>query len=135
MVECEICMDSFPLDCFEFLPCAHKLCHFCYYNLKKLECPYCRLALEIPSDDENDIDFDPPIEVNQKKKRKNRRRNNTNESFHINNEINNLNVSINNNQNNNRRNNRRNSLIQRINNQSNTERSIDEQWNNLNLMN
>lgn len=135
MVECEICMDSFPLDCFEFLPCAHKLCHFCYYNLKKLECPYCRLVLEIPSDDENDIDFDPPVEVIQKKKRRNRRRNNTNESFNINNEVNSLNITINNN---NRRNsNRRNSSTRRTNNNNltNIERSIDERWDNLNLMN
>lgn len=23
--ECEICINSFPIDCFEFLPCFHKL--------------------------------------------------------------------------------------------------------------
>ena len=141
MVECEICMDTFPIDCFEFLPCAHKLCHFCYYNLKKFECPYCRLTLEVPSDDENDIDFDPPIEVNQKKKRRNRRKNNTNESFNINYELNNLNVSLNNNQNNTRNSNRRNLNRRRNNNnnnnensQRNAERLLDEQWENLVLM-
>lgn len=61
MVDCEVCMEKFPIDCFEFFPCAHKLCKFCYNNIKQLKCPYCRYDLEPPSEDENDIqDFPEP---------------------------------------------------------------------------
>ena len=47
IVECEVCMEKFPLDCFEFFPCTHKICFFCYNNLKKLQCPYCRININI----------------------------------------------------------------------------------------
>ena len=58
--ECEICINSFPIDCFEFLPCFHKLCIFCYNDLQisirndnnnknndfiSLKCPFCRIEL------------------------------------------------------------------------------------------
>ncbi len=45
--ECEICMENFPLDCFEFFPCTHKLCLFCYNKLKQLQCPYCRINMNM----------------------------------------------------------------------------------------
>lgn len=47
IVECEVCMEKFPLDCFEFFPCTHKICFFCYNNLKQLQCPYCRINIDI----------------------------------------------------------------------------------------
>lgn len=47
--ECEICINSFPIDCFEFLPCFHKLCVFCYNDIKKsniiFKCPFCRIEI------------------------------------------------------------------------------------------
>ena len=47
--DCEICFNSFPIDCFEFLPCFHKLCVFCYNDIKKsniiLNCPFCRTEI------------------------------------------------------------------------------------------
>jgi len=45
--DCEVCMEKFPLDCFEFFPCAHKICFFCYNKLKQLQCPYCRIQMNI----------------------------------------------------------------------------------------
>lgn len=83
MVDCEVCMEKFPIDCFEFFPCAHKLCRFCYHNIKQLKCPYCRYDLEPPSEDENDTyDFpEPPPEVYRRRTRRqkrNRRRNRNN---------------------------------------------------------
>lgn len=83
MVDCEVCMEKFPIDCFEFFPCAHKLCKFCYHNIKQLKCPYCRYDLEPPSEDENDTyDFpEPPPEVYRRRTRRqkrNRRRNRNN---------------------------------------------------------
>tara|TARA_B100001093_G_C26841279_1_gene1020683 strand:- start:141 stop:437 length:297 start_codon:yes stop_codon:yes gene_type:complete len=75
MVECEICMEKFPIDCFEFFPCAHKICSFCYRNIKQLKCPYCRLDIEPPSEDENDnYNPEPPIIINRRRKKRNRNR-------------------------------------------------------------
>jgi len=45
--ECEVCMELFPLDCFEFFPCAHKICFFCFNKLKQLQCPYCRINMDV----------------------------------------------------------------------------------------
>ena len=50
MVECELCLNEFPIDCFEFFSCTHKICLFCYVKmveinktqLNKLFCPFCR---------------------------------------------------------------------------------------------
>lgn len=44
MVECKICMEFFPSDVFQYLPCAHSLCKFCFTHLKKMECPYCKYS-------------------------------------------------------------------------------------------
>lgn len=103
MVECEICMDKFPIDCFEFLPCAHKLCQFCYHNIKQLKCPYCRLDLE-PKSDIEDTDYDPEYDIppklhitNRNRRRRNRRnrrnaqRNSNNQMFY---DLSNINTSL-----------------------------------------
>ena len=47
IVDCEVCMEKFPIDCFEFFPCAHKVCSFCYHRLKDLQCPYCRINMNV----------------------------------------------------------------------------------------
>ena len=47
IVDCEVCMEKFPIDCFEFFPCAHKVCFFCYNKLKDLQCPYCRININV----------------------------------------------------------------------------------------
>ena len=47
IVDCEVCMEKFPIDCFEFFPCAHKVCFFCYNKLKDLQCPYCRINMNV----------------------------------------------------------------------------------------
>ena len=70
MVECEICMEKFPIDCFKFFPCTHKLCNFCYNNIKELKCPYCRLDIELSSDDNDDYNYNPPNVINKKKRKK-----------------------------------------------------------------
>ena len=86
MVDCEICMEIIPLDCFEFFPCSHKICKFCYSNIKKLECPFCRLSIEPESDIEADIESDlndvPPL-VLKKMRNKKRRNRTTTERFSI----------------------------------------------------
>ena len=120
MVDCEICMENFPIDCFEFLPCSHKLCHFCYFKLKKFECPYCRLDIEIKSEEENDLDYEPPIQIKKKKKKKNNYSyQNSNEQFFINQSINNLNLRLNNN----RRNRNINSNVTNL-----QEQRLDDEW-------
>ena len=47
IVDCEICLEKFPIDCFEFFPCTHKVCLFCYNKLRDLQCPYCRINMNI----------------------------------------------------------------------------------------
>ena len=91
MTECEICMDLFPIDCFKFFPCTHKMCNFCYNNLKKYSCPYCRLDLEIESEDENDPDYEPPPQLNitVRRTRRHRNRSNRNKRNNNNNNFNN----------------------------------------------
>ena len=77
-IECEICLENFPQDCFQYFPCCHKLCHFCYNSLKKWECPYCRYSLE-PEDSEHYEEDDPsytenlPVIINHRRNRRNRR--------------------------------------------------------------
>lgn len=54
MVECELCLNEFPIDCFEFFSCTHKICLFCYVKmveinktqLNELYCPFCRTGTE-----------------------------------------------------------------------------------------
>ena len=95
MVECEVCMEKFPIDCFEFFPCAHKLCKFCYHNIKQLKCPYCRLDLEPVSDVERDYDpdYDPDyytiheFPITNRNRRRNRKKNRRNAQRNSNNEF------------------------------------------------
>lgn len=50
MVECELCLNEFPIDCFEFFSCTHKICLFCYVKMVEINktqfnelcCPFCR---------------------------------------------------------------------------------------------
>lgn len=81
MVECQICMESFPADVFQFLPCAHSLCNFCFTNIKKPECPFCKHSFseEIPEEREEEIFEDPdivelPVSKRQKKRNRNKRK-------------------------------------------------------------
>ena len=61
--ECEICINPFPIDCFEFLPCFHKLCLFCYNDIKNsitnsydsLKCPFCRNEINNTEYNKNNI--------------------------------------------------------------------------------
>lgn len=59
MVECELCLEQFPIDCFEFLSCAHKTCIFCYsklYNISEsntISCPFCRTINNSIGNNEN----------------------------------------------------------------------------------
>lgn len=144
MVECEICMDKFPIDCFEFFPCAHKLCKFCYHNIKQLKCPYCRLDLEPPSDiDDPDYEPDIPLEIPEtpRNRRKNRRRNRRNSQRNSNNHLmfddlthfrnNNSNNNSNNsnNSNRNRLSNRNNNNTPTINNNSSNNLNNEENEN------
>tara|TARA_E500000178_G_C17020549_1_gene755335 strand:+ start:1964 stop:2221 length:258 start_codon:yes stop_codon:yes gene_type:complete len=77
-------MEKFPIDCFKFFPCTHKLCNFCYNNIKELKCPYCRLDIELSSDDNDDYNYNPPNVINKKKKKKrNRNRNRTQSNNNI----------------------------------------------------
>ena len=88
-------MEKFPIDCFEFFPCAHKLCQFCYHNIKQLKCPYCRLDLEPPSDvDDPDYNPDyytipelPTTFMTNRNRRRNRKRNRRNAQRNSNNEL------------------------------------------------
>ena len=105
-------MERFPIDCFEFFPCAHKLCQFCYHNIKQLKCPYCRLDLEPRSDTDDtyyDSDYDPDYYTisellatfvtnrNRPRNRRRNRRNSNNElmfdDFNVSNESTTSNVS------------------------------------------
>lgn len=88
MVECEICMEKFPIDCFKFFPCAHKICQFCYHNMKELKCPYCRFDLDPVSDEDNyDYNPEPPLEilVTNRNRRRNTKRNRRDRQRHLNN--------------------------------------------------
>lgn len=54
MVECELCLNQFPIDCFEFFSCTHKICLFCYIKMveinktqfNELNCPFCRTGTD-----------------------------------------------------------------------------------------
>jgi len=74
MVECKICMESFPPDVFQYLPCTHSLCKFCFTHLKKMECPYCKYSFsdEITEDQEDYLieTLDIPEEPVSRRKRK-----------------------------------------------------------------
>ena len=81
MVECKICMELFPVDVFQFLPCTHKLCQFCFKNLKKTECPFCKYSFsdEVPEEREDELYeeielADEPHSRRRKKKNKKKRR-------------------------------------------------------------
>lgn len=82
MTECEICLEKFPRDVFQFLPCAHFMCKFCFEKLKKLECPYCKHSFseEITEEEEQYLteNLEIPDEPNlrKKKKRKNKKKKN-----------------------------------------------------------
>ena len=74
MVECKICMESFPSDVFQYLPCAHSLCKFCFTHLKKMECPYCKYSFsdEMTEEQEEYLleNLDIPDEPVSRRKRK-----------------------------------------------------------------
>lgn len=79
MVECKICMESFPSDVFQYLPCAHSLCKFCFTHLKKTECPYCKYSFsdEITEEHEEYLleNLDIPDEpVTRRKRNRNKKR-------------------------------------------------------------
>ena len=81
MVECEICMECFPSDVFQYLPCAHSLCKFCFTHLKKMECPYCKYSFsdEITEEYEeyllDNLEIpDEPVSRRKRKRKRNRRR-------------------------------------------------------------
>ena len=48
MIECELCLEEFSNDFFQFFSCAHKTCSFCYIKLIEINksniinCPFCR---------------------------------------------------------------------------------------------
>lgn len=80
MVECKICMLSFPNDVFQYLPCTHSLCKFCFSKLKKMECPYCKYSFSDEMSEEQEEYFletlelhEEPISRRQRKRRKNRK--------------------------------------------------------------
>jgi hypothetical protein len=86
-MECKICMEIFPNDVFQYLPCAHSLCKFCFNNLKKSECPYCKYSYSDEITEENEEYFYETLELVQepsprrKKHRKNKRCRNLLNSF------------------------------------------------------
>jgi Fe-S-cluster-containing dehydrogenase component len=74
-IECQICMNDFPIDVFKFLPCMHSLCEFCYNNIKKLECPYCKYSFSDELTEELEEELfkeleicDEPVTKREKKK-------------------------------------------------------------------
>ena len=79
MVECKICMESLPSDVFQYLPCAHSLCKFCFTHLKKMECPYCKYSFsdEMTEEQEEYLleNLEIPDEpVSRRKRKRNRKR-------------------------------------------------------------
>lgn len=79
MTECKICMESFPSDVFQYLPCAHSLCKFCFTNLKKTECPYCKYSFSDEMTEEQEEYFLETLElpeepVSRRKRKRNRNR-------------------------------------------------------------
>ena len=62
--ECEICLEKFPIDCFEFMPCMHKMCSFCFNSLSKTECPFCKTSIiNLKQNNRNHIDLNSHIET------------------------------------------------------------------------
>ena len=55
--ECKICMEPIPSDLFQFLPCTHKLCKFCFQTMTKMECPFCRYDFSNEISEEDEPDF------------------------------------------------------------------------------
>ena len=82
MTECKICMESFPSDVFQYLPCAHSLCKFCFTNLKKTECPYCKYSFSDEMTEEQEEEYfletleipEEPVSRRKRKKNRNRRK-------------------------------------------------------------
>ncbi len=79
MTECKICMESFPSDVFQYLPCAHSLCKFCFTHLKKMECPYCKYSFSDEMTEEQEEYFLESLEVpeepvSRRKRKRNRNR-------------------------------------------------------------
>ena len=79
MTECKICMESFPSDIFQYLPCAHSLCKFCFTHLKKMECPYCKYSFSDEMTEEQEEYFLETLElpeepVSRRKRKRNRNR-------------------------------------------------------------
>ena len=86
--ECEICINSFPIDCFKFLPCFHRLCIFCYNDIKNsitnsydsFKCPFCRTEINNNSDNNNNFINNNP---NEKEEDYEEDYNNYNEEYYI----------------------------------------------------
>jgi hypothetical protein len=81
MEECNICMESFPKDVYQYLPCFHKMCKFCFVSLKKPECPYCKYSFsdELTEKEEEDIieNLNIPDEpINHRRCKKNKKKKN-----------------------------------------------------------
>ena len=79
MVECKICMESFPYDVFQYLPCAHSLCKCCFTHLKKMECPYCKYSFSDEMTEEQEEYFMenlvvPDEPISRRKRKRNRKR-------------------------------------------------------------
>ena len=78
MTECKICMESFPSDVFQYLPCAHSLCKFCFTHLNKMECPYCKYSFSDEMTEEQEEYFlenlEVPDESVSRRKRKRKRK-------------------------------------------------------------
>ncbi len=74
--ECKICMKPIPSDLFQFLPCTHKLCKFCFQTMTKMECPFCRYDFRNEISEEDEPDFfqdnlpEEPYTRSQKKGKK-----------------------------------------------------------------
>lgn len=75
MEECKICMEQFPTDVYQFLPCTHKMCKFCFNKLKNHICPFCKYSFSNEFTEEEEELFFETLELdeeplNRKKKKK-----------------------------------------------------------------
>ena len=75
MEECKICMENFPPDVYQFLPCTHKMCKFCFNKIKKHVCPFCKYSFSDEFTEEEEEIFFEMLEINdepilRKKKKK-----------------------------------------------------------------
>ena len=78
-MECKICMEVFPKDVFQYLPCAHSLCKFCFTKIKKQECPYCKYSFSEEMTEEEEQEFIETLElieepINKRRKKKNKKK-------------------------------------------------------------